>query len=227
MPNNILGDATLAAWAQGFGSILAILVAIVLAFVQRSASRRERREDREREHRADRSLLAFALDEVTSYTTRVAARLAKLLSDGDASVVFVPKDWEPPSISENAYRDIARCIGTTSNAVPAKALGDILAAMQVNRARLMRIVEKAGDEMVSLEIAERLYDALSLYARAAGAFDYARHRSEGFQEIDRSSIKSAAFQNHVFREEEAFTPFFDLLGRRHPATVTALKKGQD
>ena len=202
------------AWVQGIGSLLAVVVAIWIAFSQKAASAKQVAEARLAEHRADRSLILFALHDLRSYAGKEIRDIATLLRTNSDNQISVPVGWRSSVLPEAGLRDIAKCVSTSPAPSIATSLSEVLKWTQIQHARTMRMKEKAGSSLISFEVASHLSDACRLAVMTDACFAYARFQRETITfKVDRDRIEQAAFQEGVTRGVDAFKDFFFIIDR--------------
>jgi hypothetical protein len=180
-------------WIQHWQTLLAAIVASTIASVaayvafqntSRSLAHAESLETnrRRRKHAALRAVLPLALSQVIAYADRSARALNELVGkcEGETLPAGVATESlvEPlPSETLKSLADFIEYTDTTS----VEVIESTVAWIQILDARMRSIVQGNNDPsgtrvIVRTEIEGRIIDAVTIYAGAASAFDYARRR---------------------------------------------------
>jgi ribose transport system permease protein len=161
--------------------ILALVVAAILFEAltrqadQAAAAERQRRE---RADTAARAMLPGAINALSDYAAKSTRALLAMLPENPIQQKvskWLDADLTIPSSVFEAFQTAI----ATADIDTARKLADVLAALQVQNARLRRLADESGTRPVwRLEVCQRVMDAAELYAGAAAVLDYARRARE-------------------------------------------------
>lgn len=175
-------------FAGSFGGAIVALMAAWKAWsaVQGQIQQTERLESQRRrqKHAALRAVLPLQLSELTTYCLRSAQALLTLHGQcideelPHRTGITIPSF---PNLREETVKSIAEFI-EYSDDLDASIFQKTLARLQIHNARIGEIryiveTRAAGETILKINLEHYIVDAATVYAGAASAFDYARHRA--------------------------------------------------
>jgi hypothetical protein len=187
------------------GALLTVLI-IAIQIVQSQDADEQRRRDR---LRAARSVLPFALSQISQYAEDCIEAILPLLPTNDQAEGFVNQPPNPviaPKLPEDALPILKECI-ESSEPEAAKALSEIATMLQIRNSRFHALLIKIPEKIVSTmhisvlssyDVRRRIIDFIELQAKTSKLFDYARGKSEHVdQTFTLQDITNAAFNCDV------------------------------
>ena len=189
--------------------ILALVVAAMLfEALTRQADQAAAAEGqrRERADTAARAMLPGAINALSSYTIKSTRALLATLPENPLQQK-VSKWLDADLTIPSGVFEMFQTAIATADIGTARKLADVLAALQVQNARLRRLADESGTRPVwRLEVCQRVMDAVELYAGAAAVLDYAR-RSRDTVDLNLSPREiAAALRGCRIIDNPDFTP---------------------
>lgn len=202
-------------WQTLIAGVLALVgAALTVAWIQRQIDQAQQLEDvrRERRHYAARSAMPAALAEFSDYATQQLEMLHAFGPPVDGTITFTQAwDRKIPAVPPSAVAAFQTCIESAGLRVR-KEMAKVLEELQVMNSRLRELPNKTGIGASYLN--ELVADALEMYVRCDGMFDYARGRaSEMDIQITAEQMKTRA-RFSEFREQD-YPTLHELLQRRY------------
>ena len=158
-------------------------------------------EERSRELLAARSMLPVTLSRICWYSEACASVLRpKYIADPDE--VVEPVAFVAPSLPDDDLANLSRCIRYGDETLQ-RAVSKLLAQLQIQSSRLRSFaadMRPGGTAHQGGAVHEFLVDAIELYARASGLFDFARQETNSASEsVTLEEMQSAANNLNVRR----------------------------
>lgn len=166
------------------------------------------RDRRDREHFAARALLPLGLSDISHYSMRSAAEVAKALNSPDDT-----PDFSLPELPSQSVSVVRECIALT-DPEHARQMAELLGQLQVQNARLRALpAEYSGSRRpANYWLIELLLDAADTYSRASALYSFARRADEGeTRRVGADDLRSAL--NNFGYWEGTYPELDDRLGR--------------
>jgi ribose/xylose/arabinose/galactoside ABC-type transport system permease subunit len=189
--------------------ILALVVAAILFEALTTQADQAAAAERQRRERADtaaRAMLPGAINALSDYAAKSTRALLAMLPENPIQQKvskWLDADLTIPSSVFEAFQAAI----ATADIATARKLADVLAALQVQNARLRRFADDSGTRPIwRLEVCQRIMDAAELYAGASAVLDYARRARETV-DLDLSPREiAAALRGCRIIDNPDFTP---------------------
>jgi hypothetical protein len=145
-----------------------------------------------REELAARAVLPLTLSSLAQYAEECAQAVQSLLPSDPKQTWVDDRLAAIPLLPEGAIPNLTAVI-ESATPTAGQRLADLVAALQVQRARLLGCVDRRDGHVLSAhDLLQRLVEAGELYAGIAGAFDYARRRSNAIDlDLTSSRVRQA------------------------------------
>ena len=164
-------------WKELFGPLIAIIAvwaAIYNSTNQINTTFTLKKEEFDRENKASRAVLNFALSKICRYAELYISFLDNLAND---------RPGAPPEIDDSILDSIFNCIrfGTKEETL---AMATLLSELQVHKARTSAIIDH-NEEINDLWIEGMIIRALNIYTDASNLFNYSRFHDDehGFMSV--------------------------------------------
>ncbi len=212
MPVSGLQDSLLKDYQSlvaGMLSLAAALLTVWVLALQIDDNRFIETQRRLERLRSARSMLPFALTELSKYARKAAQQITCLLPEEgqpEGDLLPTPPGWELPNLPFATIEIVRQTIEPASTDI-AKALGDLLARVQIYDSRLRSFEERLKGSALprptvyvldARDALTKVKDLIDLYVRVDKCFDYARFKSEVIEiEVTLDDMRNAAFNCNV------------------------------
>jgi len=217
-------------WLHDWQELIAGVIAIPATFLTIGWLHYQSRSDRRRKLRASRAMMPAALSLVSDYARACINWLLGVRKPLEALERGIEPEGNelpglPPEPDPRVFDILKDCVEHADDG-PAKAIADLLSAMQVFRSRVTGIGDRVirhktyrgGRVLMNSEVNRQIIDAVRLRAMTDRLFPFARMiKDETPEPLDLEAVAAAfkVFDLNEFQEADVWNGLTDLYMSKH------------